>query len=307
MVLLTAMGAADSVLNDRAGAQRHQPRRHLLIAGTGRAGTSVLVQYLSGLGLETHLTKNGDAANWHDTAQAGLEDLPISAAACDLPYVIKSPWSYQIIDQVLADPRITLDAVIIPIRDLIEAAASRSIVQLQTMHQNTPWLTQIKTTFEDWGAEPGGTVFSLNPVDQARLVAFGFHRLLERMACTDVPTVLIGFSRAATDPDYLFRKLHPVLPIDISVTLAREVHAATFCPAKMRTGRELTGEMRPAPDGNGLAGPSITGLENAALKRELERLRSENKTLRRSASRRLTRRARAIRNSLQSLWGVLRQ
>jgi len=295
-----------SLLTNPASPRQYLQRRHILIAGTGRSGTSALVRYLTGLGLETHLSKRGDSAQWNDSAEAGFEDLPLSAVESDLPYVVKSPFSYQIIDQVLANPDIKLDAVIIPIRDLIEAAASRSIVQLQAMHQNAEWLTQTTTTWEHWGAAPGGTVFSLNPIDQARLLSLGFHQLLERIAHKDVPTVLLAFPMAATDPDYLFRKLRSVLPAGISVTLAREVHAATFCPAKVRTGRELTGEMRPAPDGNGSAGPSITGLENAALKRELERLRSEIKTLQKSTSLRVTSRARAIGKSLRSLWGLLR-
>ena len=115
--------------------QNHR-RHHLLIAGTGRAGTSALVRYMTDLGLDAHISRHGEASAWFDdTAQAGFEDLPVAMKASDLPYVVKSPWSYQLIEAVLADPDIQLDAVVVPMRDLIKAAASRTIVELQTVHQ----------------------------------------------------------------------------------------------------------------------------------------------------------------------------
>jgi len=47
-------------------------RKHLLIAGTGRAGTSFMVRLLTDLGLDTHLSRFGDGG-WDEMAQAGLE------------------------------------------------------------------------------------------------------------------------------------------------------------------------------------------------------------------------------------------
>src|SRR5664279_172306 len=101
--------------------------RHLLIAGTGRAGTSFLVKYLYALGLETQLSQEGAEAHWHKTANAGLENLPFPYNE-NMPYVIKSPWTYQVIRETLKSGKVQFDAVIIPIRDLIEAASSRSII-----------------------------------------------------------------------------------------------------------------------------------------------------------------------------------
>ncbi|HEX4260274.1 MAG TPA: hypothetical protein VHY76_04170, partial [Acetobacteraceae bacterium] len=116
-----------------SGAPQSARRRHLLVAGTGRAGTSAMVRYLTGLGLETHLSRHGAAASWDDAAQAGLEDIPLSAVTPDLPYVVKSPWSYQFVQELLDDPAIALDGVIVPIRDLVEATSSRIIQQLQAV------------------------------------------------------------------------------------------------------------------------------------------------------------------------------
>jgi hypothetical protein len=46
-------------------------RRHLLIAGTGRAGTSFLVRYLTELGLDSRLRRYGENAGWDENANAG--------------------------------------------------------------------------------------------------------------------------------------------------------------------------------------------------------------------------------------------
>ena len=114
--------------------------RHLLIAGTGRAGTSFLVRYLTQLGLDTHLSRFGSSAAWDDRANAGLENVPLGREE-DLPYVIKSPFTYQLIHDMLARKTYEFDAVVIPMRDLVEAAASRSIVEMQAMHRSAPWMT----------------------------------------------------------------------------------------------------------------------------------------------------------------------
>jgi hypothetical protein len=62
-----------------------------MIAGTGRAGTSFLVRYLAEIGLNTHLSTQGETS-WDESANAGLEDDPILARPEDLPYVVKFPW-----------------------------------------------------------------------------------------------------------------------------------------------------------------------------------------------------------------------
>ncbi|MBV8401518.1 MAG: hypothetical protein JOZ17_22765 [Acetobacteraceae bacterium] len=257
------------------GGTEHHRRNHLLIAGTGRAGTSALVKYLTGLGLDTHLSRRGEAADWYEQAQAGFEDPFLSTICSDLPYVVKSPWSYQLIEHALADPEIQIDAVIVPVRNLVEAAASRSVVQLQALHQEAPWMTQMTSTWEDWASTPGGVIFSLNPIDQMRLLAVGFHRLLEHLVRADVPIVLLSFPRFARDSDYLYGKLAPVLPIALSVTQAREVHATTFSADQIRLERELDQETGPSFTYGAFGSPTVQALDNAALKRELDRRRNQ--------------------------------
>jgi hypothetical protein len=265
-----------------------ESRRHLLIAGTGRAGTSALVQYLNGLGLETHLSRPGGSADWHDMAQAGFEDMPLCTSGDELPYVIKLPWAYQIIDQILSNPKMRLDAVLIPTRELVEAAASRSIVQLQGMSRTNEWLSEVASPWEHWATTPGGAIFSVSPIDQARLLAVGFHHLIERLVRADVPVVLLSFARLVSDSDYLFAKLRNFLPGEISLDRAREVHAATFSFELVRTGLELGRDANAGSEPSGFTESGIGALNEIALKREVKRLYRELEILRQQEARRMT-------------------
>jgi hypothetical protein len=246
-------------------------QRHLLVAGTGRAGTSALVRYLTELGLETHLSKNGEASAFDDAAQAGFEDLALPSLTPDLPYVVKSPWAYQIIEEMLGDPGVALDSVVVPVRDLVSAATSRTVREMQAIHQAAPWMAETATVWDHWGMTPGGTVFSLNPIDQARLLALSFHQLIERLVRNDIPIVLLAFPRFATDPDYLYHKLASFLPAKIDIARAREAHAATFEAAKVRVERELGGH----EESGACAYPTFQTLDNTALRREMVHLRKE--------------------------------
>ena len=216
-----------------------EPGAHLAIAGTGRAGTSFLVRYLTELGLDTHLARHGEDGSWDESSNAGLETVPLPDQRLDLPYVVKYPWLHQCIDDVLASKTIKLDAVIIPMRDLGEAAISRTLVEMQAMHRSLPWLVEMDQNWEVWGSTPGGLTYSLNPLDQGRLLAVGFHQLLERLIRADIPIVLLAFPRLVEDPHYLFRKLQPLLPATVSEDIAADAHRRIADLTKVRVRDEL--------------------------------------------------------------------
>ena len=252
------------------------PNHHLMIAGTGRSGTSFLVRFLAAMGLGTHLEKSGEE-QWSDEANAGLEDIPLTAAFDDLPYVIKTPFLSEIIDSVLRDSAIILDAVIIPVRDLTEAAASRTVLELQAIHRFQPWMLNLEHTVETWGTTPGGVVYSLNPVDQGRLLAVGFHRLIERLTRADVPMLFLDFPRLATDSGYLFGKLRALLPAESTAAQAQAVHATLADPTKIRVGKELKSAAPSQETGTyvGPAYPDVDTLNLVALRRELSQQREK--------------------------------
>lgn len=246
-------------------------RHHLLIAGTGRAGTSFLVRYLNALGLDTALARHGERSGWSEEAHAGLENLPLPELDDDLPYVIKSPWAVEMIDDVLGHPQMQLDGVILPVRDIVEAASSRTVQELRAIHEQAPWMADLSHTWEAWGHTDGGALYSLHPLDQARLLAMGFHRLVHRLIEAEVPMHLLAFPRFVEDADYLYRRLRPLLPSQVTLAQARRVHAQLADPAKVRVGVELAA-LGEAPS-FALGGPSLADLDRVALAREVARLR----------------------------------
>src|SRR5260370_13101454 len=127
-------GRTGSIKVDTSPSETEETRNsHIIIAGTGRAGTTFLVQYLTELGLDTHLSRHGPE-QFDANAQSGFEDMPLRSEA--LPYVIKTPWMEQYIDEILASSEIRIGAAILPIRNLVESATSRPTLRLRAIHQN---------------------------------------------------------------------------------------------------------------------------------------------------------------------------
>ncbi len=248
------------------------PRRHLIIAGTGRAGTTFLVRYLSAMGLDTHISRHGNEAQLDEAAQAGLEDFPLGPDADDLPYVIKNPMLYEFVDQVLTSEKIKLDGVIIPVRNLREATSSRLILERRSMYEHLPWLGFMDKAWDTVGNVPGGLIFSLNALDEARTLSMGLHLLIERLVQANVPMVFLNFPRIITDAGYLFEKLAPFLPAGTTAQAAADAHAKLADPEKVRTERETA-----APEGAAAAtsaGDIDSQVDRIALLREFARLRA---------------------------------
>jgi hypothetical protein len=258
------------------------PTAHLAIAGTGRAGTSFLVRYLTELGLDTHLARHGEKDSWDEYANAGLETVPLASASTDLPYVVKYPWLHQCIDHILTNGTLRFDAVIIPVRDLVEAAISRTLVELQAMHRTVPWMVEMDQSWEVWGGTPGGLTYSLNPLDQGRLLAVGFHHLVDRLTRADIPIFLLAFPRLVEDSHYLFRKLRPLLPAVVSEDVAATAHARVRDLTKVRVQDENAAVVRSDASREGLLTEPcnrvaqyapLDRLEAIAVRRELVRVR----------------------------------
>ncbi|ADU37441.1 hypothetical protein [Variovorax paradoxus] len=254
---------------------------HLLIAGTGRAGTTFLVQYLAECGLDTQLAHQ-QRPGYDEDANAGLEDLLVGNA--DAPYVVKSPWLYEFVERLLADPGIVVDAVVIPMRSIVEAATSRTVNELRARHGNTALPDDCKQ-WETWASTQGGIVYSLNPIDQARLLALGFHELLHALVKRNIPVVLLDFPRFIEDPDYLYEALRPTLGCKLDRKAALRAHVHTAVPSKVRIGKELAvdgaaehgADAGPRP--TGIAFPSHAILDRTALKRALDKTAIRNAQL----------------------------
>jgi hypothetical protein len=248
-------------------------KHHLMIAGTGRAGTTFLVEYLHGCGLETHLTAHPKAKKY-EHANAGLEDLPVPGK--ELPYVIKTPWLFEIVERFLERDEITIDAAILPMRDLVEAASSRVTLEMRERYAKlrNANLMEECTHWETWGKTPGGVVYSLNPIDQARIRAVGFHQVILAFVKKCVPIIFLDFPRMIDDGDYLYEQLKPFLGPGVDRDAAMAVYRSLAAPDLVRVGAEINRETSYTESAEkALEFPSLESLERSALLRELKALK----------------------------------
>jgi hypothetical protein len=207
---------------------------------------------------------------------------------------VKSPWLYQHIGELIESNAVRIRVVIIPVRDLVDAATSRSLVELRAIHQAARWMATLNKTWEHWGHTPGGAVFSLNPLDQARLLAVGFHILIETLVRADIPILFLEFPRLVEDGAYLFNKLQPWLPRYIREEQGLAAHGRVADVKMIRVRHELSAEAKhAAAEGVGpspmIAYDDHAVLDSLAIRRELERLRSVEAKLKASRSWRIMR------------------
>ncbi|HEX5944565.1 MAG TPA: hypothetical protein VFY66_19935 [Anaerolineales bacterium] len=167
------------------------PKHHMIISGTGRAGTTFLVQLLTELGLDTGF-KKGKSVD--PTSHAGME---LDIRDPNAPYVIKSPWLCDYLDEVLQNGDIVVDQAIVPMRDLFSAAQSRREVTRKAQSGNSE--------------VPGGLWHTKNPEDQETILVTQLYKLFFALAKHDVPLVLLLFPRLVKDPRYLYQKIRFLL------------------------------------------------------------------------------------------------
>lgn len=166
------------------------PRHHIIITGTGRAGTTFLVQLLSELGFDTGYASAPSGAAYFKHCSAGFEHP--DPAAPGAPYILKNPDYCTTLQALLDGGRVCIDHAIIPVRDLRDAALSRARVGGD-------------------GTVPGGLVGTADPARQEAVLAERFHGLVHTLLSNDIPLTFLLFPRFARDPDYTFDRLRWLL------------------------------------------------------------------------------------------------
>lgn len=165
-------------------------KRHVIISGTGRAGTTLLVQLLTALGMDTGF--DSPSSDIYANCNAGMElDLRQPRA----PYIVKSPWLCDYLEEVVASGQVAIDHAIIPMRDLYAAAESRREVARQAGPDACP------------DGVPGGLWHTTSPDEQEAVLARQLFKLLRTLAEFEIPVTLLSFPRFVTDPQYLYRNL----------------------------------------------------------------------------------------------------
>lgn len=118
----------------------------------------------------------------------------------NLPYVVKSPWLADEVEDVLRAGILVADAASIPMRNLFDAAESRRAVYREAQQRGVDPLEQ-----------PGTLWKTREPEQQELHLANQFYRFLYPLVQHGVPIYFLDFPRFASDVDYLTQALAPVL------------------------------------------------------------------------------------------------
>jgi hypothetical protein len=165
-------------------------RKHLIITGPGRSGTTLLVRLFDELGFETHAKQ----LPYYERARAGLE---ADILAADAPYVVKKPNVTWLLREMLQSGQLLRNSVewlIVSLRDLDQAAASRMQI----------------TASSRAVAAPGG-LRTRRPGKQRHELAETTYSLFQTAAAFELPVIVIEYPTFAKDSEYAYRRLEPAL------------------------------------------------------------------------------------------------
>lgn len=182
-------GRATTIGCNRDSSAKH----HLIISGTGRAGTTFLVQLFTELGLDTGFKNPQEGI--YENCNAGMEFMNLGDPQA--PYIVKSPCFCDSLDAVMESGRVVIDHAIVPMRDLFSAAESRRLVSRITPSDAYPSLPDV----------PGGLWHVRNPEEQEQALALQLYKLIFTLAKHSIPLTLLHFPRFVQEPEYLYQRL----------------------------------------------------------------------------------------------------
>jgi len=168
-------------------------QNHIVITGTGRAGTTFLISLCTRLGLDTGFDyKEAQKMVESRKCKAGLEhDLGSWQSGIRIPYIFKDPDFLFYMDQLIDSDRINIEHVFVPMRNLSDAAESR---RTQGVGQK------------------GGLSKNFGPPElleenlQKRLC-----NLFLKLSATEIGVTLLNYPQFINEPKYLYNKLQPIL------------------------------------------------------------------------------------------------
>ncbi len=183
-------------------------RNHVVITGTGRAGTTFLVELLTYLGLETGFSADDIVSKKNKVARAGLET---DLRRKDCPFIVKDPWFCDYAEEVICRDDIVIEHIFIPVRDLAAAAESRRYVTKAGI-SNMSFTKRLKHMIRPKRFR-GGLWYSQSsePGKQEEILLMQIYKLILAISDTTIPVTFLCYPRIVKDCPYLFDKLKPIL------------------------------------------------------------------------------------------------
>lgn len=186
-------------------------RNHVVISGTGRAGTTFLVQLLTKLGLDTGFDPDRlQESDYHATARAGLEtDIRREVSN----YIVKSPDFCNYADEVFERSDIVVDHVFIPMRDLDAAAESRRRVHKDTIDQLSLW-QRIRRLLPGHKKKTAGGLRTrlVQSRDEVKVaLQDSLYKLVLACSEQELPVTLMHYPTHTQNSRYTYNKLKPIL------------------------------------------------------------------------------------------------
>jgi hypothetical protein len=194
-----------------------------------------------------------------------------------LPYVIKDPWLFAYFRDIDLSA-VSIDALILPMRDLMAAAESRVYQERIALNERSPRDADAQVI----GATPGGVLYSLDVVDQARILGVGFHNVLNWAVVNELRLFLLSFPRMVEDCDYLLQVLWPWLGEHCEIDVAREAFADVATADAVRIDRGLVTRSNAAILARGE--PDRDGIVRAAMAERIRELDDATALLERRAA-----------------------
>ena len=158
---------------------------HIIITGTGRTGTTFLVQLYTILGFDTGFSDIKE--NYHKNCNAGMEINPFGTK--NLPHIIKYPGLCDRLGDFLEKGN-KIEEVIVPIRKIDDVVRSRIKVQGNSIEsvKGGLWETNI-------------------PNKQKEILLNKFYSLIYSITEYELNCTFIRFPEMINNPKYLYIKL----------------------------------------------------------------------------------------------------
>lgn len=172
--------------------------KHSVITGTGRSGTSFIVELLTRLGVDTGFDASNIQKHKYADAEAGMEINLLNLV--NPPYLVKDPSFTEYFSKVIEREDLLLEHVFVVLRDLKAAAGSRKHVEERTD----------KSLYKAGGL-PGGFSGAENVEEQEQVLLTRIFELSLQLASTDCQVTLLSYPLLVENPEYLYEKLTPLL------------------------------------------------------------------------------------------------